>query len=72
MAIVTFQTSDHELRKEQKPITFRVSNGSGHVGKLVISKGGLRWYRGKSSKRHRHLTWERFAKRIREIARSTS
>jgi hypothetical protein len=68
MATVFFQTSDHELRKEQKPITFWASNGRGSVGRLVVSKGGLRWYPGKRSKKHYFLSWEKFDTKLSDIS----
>jgi hypothetical protein len=72
MAAVTFQTSAHELRKEQKPITFWADNSNGRIGRLVVSKGGLRWYSGKSPKRHRFLTWAQLEKKLPKIAKLTS
>lgn len=72
MATVTFQTSDHELRKEQKPITFRASNGRGPVGSLVVSKGGLRWYPGKRNKRHYFLSWEQLGTKLSDITKLRS
>ena len=72
MAIVNFQISDHELRKEQRPITFWAKNRKGPIGCLVVSKGGLRWYPGKRTKRHYLLTWGGLAKKIPEISRIRS
>ncbi|WP_172181857.1 hypothetical protein [Bradyrhizobium aeschynomenes] len=72
LAKVTFQTSDHELRKEQKPITFRATNGNGQIGRLVVSKGGLRWYPGKSTKNHHFLSWEALDKKLPDIAKQSS
>lgn len=69
MATVYFQTSDHELRKEQKPITFWASNAPGPLGRLVVSKGGLRWYPGKSTKNHYFLSWEQFDKKLPDIGK---
>lgn len=70
MATVSFQTSDHELRKEQKPITFWAKNSKGMVGRLVVSKGGLRWYSGKSTKKHTYVSWERLDRQISEIGKA--
>jgi hypothetical protein len=72
MATVTFQTSAHELRKEQKPITFWATNGEGPVGSLVVSKGGLRWYPGKRSKRHYFLSWEQLGAKLPDITKLRS
>ena len=56
------------MRKEQKPITFRAGNAQGPVGTLVVSKGGLRWYPGKRSKKHYFLSWEQLTKKLPDIA----
>ena len=64
MARVRVQSSAHELRKEQKPITFSATNARGSVGTLVLSKGGLRWYPGKRSKRHYFMSWEQLNKKL--------
>lgn len=72
MAKVTFETSSHELRKEQKPITFWASNANGPVGSLVVSKGGLRWYPGKRSKRHYFLSWEQLDAKLPAVTKLKS
>lgn len=72
MAKVTFQAADDELRREEKAVTFRAHNKDGQIGRLVVSKGGLRWYSGKAPKKHGFLTWKDFAKRFPEIARPRS
>ena len=68
MAKVLVETSAHELRKEQKPITLSASNTNGPVGTLVLSKGGLRWYPGKRSKKHYFLTWGQTNQKLPKVA----
>jgi hypothetical protein len=64
MATVKFELADHDLSREEKAVVFNAENKDGKIGKLVISKGGIRWYPGKSTKKHHFLTWETFAKKV--------
>jgi hypothetical protein len=72
MAKVTFQTADHELRREEKGITFWARNSGGQVGSLVVSKGGLRWYPGRSRKKHHFMRWEQFGNEMPKLVRATT
>ncbi len=73
MADVVFQIADYEWRREENGIVFWAKSSNGEqIGSLVVSKGGLRWYEGKSSKRHRFLSWGEFAREIKKIRDLTS
>lgn len=70
MAKVTFQTADHELRREENGIYFWAKNKDGAVGTLVVSKGGLRWYDGEARQKHHFLSWEKAAQVFVQMGRA--
>jgi hypothetical protein len=43
MADVVVSVGEHALRREEQGIILQISNSGATLGKLVISKGGLRW-----------------------------
>jgi hypothetical protein len=72
MATVKFELADHDLSREEKAVVFNAENKDGKIGRLVVSKGGARWYPGQSSRSHHFLTWENFAKKIPSLVAKTS
>ncbi len=69
MAKVTYQADEYELRREERGIYFWAENKDGAVGTLVVSKGGLRWFPGHSTKKHHFLSWEKLARELPKLAR---
>jgi hypothetical protein len=59
-AKISFGLSDHELGREEKGVTFQVAQDKEKAGKLVVSKGGLRWYPKGNSKTNHKLDWRKF------------
>ena len=54
---VTFGLSDHDLGREEKGVTFVVNKDGTASGKLVVSKGALRWYPKGNSKTNYEVNW---------------
>jgi hypothetical protein len=73
MAKVTFGLSDHELRREERAVEFvvRTPNGKTKIGRLVVSKGRLRWYPTGTTARPHSCDWETFADKMKQLPRET-
>jgi hypothetical protein len=56
---VTVNITSHPLSREENGVIFDVSSGSGKIGELVVSKGGLRW-KPKGKQDHHFLDWRQF------------
>ena len=63
MADVVVSVGEHTLRREEQGIILQISNSGATVGKLVISKGGLRWLGANEKEKggHHFASWSQFA-----------
>lgn len=66
---VKFGLSDHSLGREEKGVTFTIIKSGNKSGKLVASKGGLRWYPKWSSKTNYFINWAKLGPILEENGR---
>jgi len=55
----------HPLSREENGVVFHIDIDGARFGKLVVSKGGLRW-KPRNKKDTHHAGWERFDNLMRE------